>query len=184
MKWAHFLNDNKRCEIFSFNFVMYHFCRSRKSKVKGEDHRRTNKVNVCKITIVLENTRISISCKTMCNIHVQIWLCWKVTGFTHQPFGLEGYCRHGSGVRAGLCQICGTRISVTALRIFSIRSSMELSRPVAVHCHGHLPICPIWACTWAKKLVKFAINWAQTLRNAYLWNCWMDLPHLKFHGHV
>ena len=24
----------------------------------------------------------------------------------------------------------------------------ELSRPVIVHCHGHLPICPIWACPW------------------------------------
>ena len=33
-----------------------------------------------------------------------------------------------------------------------------------------------------QKHVKFATNWVQTLRNAYLWNCWMDLPHLKFHG--
>ena len=68
----------------------------------------------------------------------------------------EGYCRHGSGGRpggrAGGCQTCGTHISVTAWRIFSIRSSMELSRPVVVHCHGNLPICPIWACPWAKNL--------------------------------
>ena len=79
---------------------------------------------------------------------------------TPQPFGLEGYCRHGSGGwmggraggRAGGCQTCGTHISVTAWRIFSIRSSMELSRPVVVHCHGNLPICPIWACPWAKNL--------------------------------
>ena len=28
----------------------------------------------------------------------------------------------------------------------------ELSRPVIVHCHGHLPICPIWACPWTKNL--------------------------------
>ena len=54
------------------------------------------------------------------------------------------------GGRAGGCQICGTHISVTAWRIFSIRSSVELSRPLVVHCHGHLPICPIWACPWAK----------------------------------
>ena len=33
-----------------------------------------------------------------------------------------------------------------------------------------------------QKLVKFATNGVQTLRNAYLWNCWMDLHHLKFHG--
>ena len=25
-------------------------------------------------------------------------------------------------------------------------------RPLVVHCHGHLPICPIWACPWAKNL--------------------------------
>ena len=72
--------------------------------------------------------------------------------FTPQPFGLEGYCRHGSGGRAGGCQTCGTHISVTTWLIFSIRSSMELSRPVVVHCHGNLPICPIWACPWAKNL--------------------------------
>ena len=48
--------------------------------------------------------------------------------------------------RAGGCQTCGTHISVTAWWIFSVRSSMELSRPVVVHCHAHLPICPIWAC--------------------------------------
>ena len=80
----------------------------------------------------------------------------QVQVFTPQPFGLEGYCRHGSGGRAGGraggCQTCGTHISVTAWRIFSIRSSMELSRPVVVHCHGNLPICPIWACPWAKNL--------------------------------
>ena len=57
-----------------------------------------------------------------------------------------------AGGRAGGCQTCGTHISVTAWRIFSIRSSMELSRPVVVHCHGNLPICPIWACPWAKNL--------------------------------
>ena len=57
-----------------------------------------------------------------------------------------------AGGRVGGCQTCGTHISVTAWWIFSIRSSVELSRPVVVHCHGHLPICPIWACPWAKNL--------------------------------
>ena len=57
-----------------------------------------------------------------------------------------------AGGRAGGCQTCGTHISVTAWRIFSIWSSMELSRPVVVHCHGNLPIFPIWACPWAKNL--------------------------------
>ena len=28
--------------------------------------------------------------------------------------------------------------------------SMELSRPVVVHFHGHLPICPIWVSPWTK----------------------------------
>ena len=32
----------------------------------------------------------------------------------------------------------------------------ELSRPVIVHCHGHLPICPIWACPWTKNLSNLA----------------------------
>ena len=45
--------------------------------------------------------------------------------------------------------------TVTAWLIFSIWSSVELSRPVVVHCHGHLPICPIWACPWAKNLSNF-----------------------------
>ena len=60
-----------------------------------------------------------------------------------------------AGGWAGGCQICGTHISVTAWRIFSIRSSVELSRPVVLHCHSHLPICPIWACPWAKNLSNF-----------------------------
>ena len=57
-----------------------------------------------------------------------------------------------AGGWAGGCQTCGTHISVTAWWIFSVRSSMELSRPVVVHCHAHTPICPIWACPWAKNL--------------------------------
>ena len=52
--------------------------------------------------------------------------------------------------RAAGCPTCGTHISVSTWRIFSIRSSVELSRPVVVHSDGHLPIYPIWACPWAK----------------------------------
>ena len=33
---------------------------------------------------------------------------------------------------------------------------MDLSRPVVVHCHSYLPICPIWACPWAKNLSNHA----------------------------
>ena len=45
-------------------------------------------------------------------------------------------------VRAGSCKICGTHISATAWRIFSVWSSVELSRPLCMHCHAHLLICP------------------------------------------
>ena len=86
--------------------------------------------------------------------------------------------------RAGGCQTGGTHISVTAQWILSIRISVELSRPLAVHWHGHLPICPIWTCPWAKNLSSSTQNWVQTLQIAYLLNCWMDILHLKFHGLV
>ena len=80
----------------------------------------------------------------------------KLLIFTPQPSELEGYCRHGPSGRAGGCQTCGTHISVTARWIFSIRSSVELSRPVVVHRHGHLPICPTSACPWTKNLSNLA----------------------------
>ena len=35
-----------------------------------------------------------------------------------------------------------------------------------------------------QKLVKIGTNRVQTLRNAYLWKCVMDLAHLKFYGLV
>ena len=89
-------------------------------------------------------------------IGVKLFLRGPYAIITPQPSGLEGYCRHGpggrAGGRAGGCQTCGTHISVTAWWIFSVRSSTELSRPVVVHCHAHLPICPIWACPWAENL--------------------------------
>ena len=52
-------------------------------------------------------------------LHVYIYIYMYVYIFTPQPFGLEGYCRHGSGGRAGGCQTCGTHISVKPLDGFS-----------------------------------------------------------------
>ena len=72
-------------------------------------------------------------------------------GISYTALRAGGVLSSGFG-RAGGCQTCGTHISVTAWRMFSIRSSVELSRPVVVHCYGHLPICPIWACPWVKNL--------------------------------
>ena len=100
--------------------------------------------------------------------HFQLWLCgylfprmlfiFSTNGWVfYYPSALRAggvlSSRFGrAGGRAGGCETCGTHISVTAWRIFSIQSSVELSRPVDVHCHGHLPICPIRACPWAKNL--------------------------------
>ena len=102
----------------------------------------TYSVNLPNTTVLTLHNRIIFSCD---RLSVRLSHL-----FTPQPFGLEGYCHGSGGGRAGGCQTCGNYISVTAGRIFSIRSSVELSRPLVVHCHGHLPICPIWACPWAK----------------------------------
>ena len=78
---------------------------------------------------------------------------YKIHFLPLSPPGWRGIVVTGwAGGRAGGCQTCGTHISVTAWWIFSIRSSVELSRPVVVHRHGHLPICPKWACPWPKNL--------------------------------
>ena len=86
-------------------------------------------------------------------------------------------------VRAGSCQTCGTHISATAWRIFSIQSSVELSRPVVVHCHGHCPFAP-YGLAHGPKTCQIRQHWGQTLRNPYFWNHCMDLYHLKFYGIV
>ena len=75
--------------------------------------------------------------------------------FTPQPFGLEGLSSYPSGCGAGWQagpKICGIHISGTAERIFSVQSSVELSRPVVVQHHDHLPICSMWAGQWAKNV--------------------------------
>ena len=56
-------------------------------------------------------------------------------------------------------------ISETAGWIFSIQSSMELSRPEVVHHHDHLPHMGLLV---GQKLVKSDTTGVQTLRNAYL----------------
>ena len=83
--------------------------------------------------------------------------------FTPQPSGLEGHCHHSPGRRVGGCQTCGTHISVTAWQIFSIRSSVELSRPVVVRCHDHLPIC--LGLPMGQKLVKSGSTCARLCRS-------------------
>ena len=58
----------------------------------------------------------------------------------------------GTGGRAGGCQTRKTHLCKHLTDLLHSKFSVELSRPVVVHCHGHLPICPIWACPWAKNL--------------------------------
>ena len=107
------------------------------------DHRQAHSrgLSYCKIVLDLA-TSYNVS---FTENHAFYPSALRAGGVLSSPFGRVGG-------RAGCCQTCGTHISVTARRIFFIRSSVELSRPVVVHCHGHLPICPIWACTWAKNL--------------------------------
>ena len=96
----------------------------------------------------------------------------------------EGYCCQGPGGRPGGCHTCGTHIFVTAWQIFSVPSSVELSRPVVVHCHDHLPICPIWACPWAKNLSNLpqigsrlcGMHISETVGWIYSILSFMDLP--------
>ena len=87
----------------------------------------------------------------VCSVTGKSWWIQHIWHLTTIPLRAGGVLSSRSG-RAGGCQTCGTHISVTAWGIFSIRSSVELSRPVGVHCHSHMPICPIWACPWAKNL--------------------------------
>ena len=80
----------------------------------------------------------------------------KLMHFYASPLWAWGVLSWRSGWAAG-CQNSRTHISVTAWRIFSVGSSMELSGPVVVHSHGPVPICPVWVCPWIKNLS----NWAQ-----------------------
>ena len=88
-----------------------------------------------------------------CKVPAPIWIILLILYPSAPRTGWVLSSRFGRvGARAGGCQTCGTHISVIAWRIFSVRSCMELSRPVVVHGHGHLPIRPIWACPRAKNL--------------------------------
>ena len=74
--------------------------------------------------------------------------------FTLQPFGLEEYCRHGSGGRVGG-------------RLPNLRNPYLCNH---LTDFLHSKFCGI---------IFENTGWIYTI-----WNCWMDLPHLKFHGHV
>ena len=73
----------------------------------------------------------------------------------HMPIGLIWACLWAKNLlnlqRIG-SRLCGRHISETAGWIYPILSFMDLSRPVVVQRHSYLPICPIWACPWAKNL--------------------------------
>ena len=71
---------------------------------------------------------------------------------------------------------------------------MDFSGYVVVHCHSYLPICPIWACSWAKNLSNEAAlgpdfvehisetpGWICTIRSS------MELSRpvvVQHHGHL
>ena len=109
------------------------------------------------------------------------------------PARLEGYCGTASDVVATCpfapyvlvhraktnlepagATLCGSHISDTTGRIYSVWSSMDLPRFVVVQRHGNLPMWPRWACPWSLPL-----GW-----NAYLWNRWTDFLRSKFCGIV
>ena len=52
-------------------------------------------------------------------------------------------------------RLCGSHISETAGWMYPILSSMDLFRPVVVHCHSYLPVCP-----WAENLSNQAALWS------------------------
>ena len=67
----------------------------------------------------------------------------KITFWPLSPLGWKGIViAVWAGGWVGSCHTFGTNIFVTARQIFSVWSSVELSRPVVVYCHSHLPICP------------------------------------------
>ena len=103
--------------------------------------------------------------------------------FTPQPSGLDGYCRHGPGRRVGgrlpdlrNPYLCKRLTDFLHLKFCGI---VQASSCALLWSFAHLPHMGL---PMGQKLVKFATNWVQTLRIPYLWNRWMDVPHLKFHG--
>ena len=102
------------------------------------------------------------------------------------PSGLEGYYYHGPGGRAsggrlpdlGNPYLCNrlTDFLHSKFAVIVWACSGVLSSSFAHLPHMGLPM--------GQKLVKFATSWVQTLQNAFLWNCRMDLRHLKFRGLV
>ena len=100
------------------------------------------------------------------------------TIFTPQPSGLEGYYHHSPGRRLPDLHnpyLCNGLTDFLRSKFCGIvwACSCALSWPFTHMPYMGMPI--------GEKL-KFATNWVQTLQNTFFWNCWMDLPHLSFHG--
>ena len=49
-------------------------------------------------------------------------------------------------------RLCVSDISELLDGFTPFKFLMDLARPVVVHCHSYLPICPIWVCQSAKNL--------------------------------
>ena len=151
MKWAHFLKITNGLRYSHPTLLIYHFCLPR----KFFQARRFQKIIGELTKPIFENLRLlfkiieSRYLVKQCVIN-KYGYAEKLLVFTPGWRGIVVTVQAG-GQEDG-CQPCGTHISVIAWRIFSIRSSMKSSRPVVVHCHDHVPICPIWACPWTKSL--------------------------------
>ena len=109
--------------------------------------------------------------------------------YTPQPSGLERYCRFALGGRLP-----------TAGRVFSVRSSMELSRPEVVQRHGHLPTFPLilfkpWvivmcgfivvslSASYMSRIRIFKCSSVQSIFSYYiLHNCVCTVPYCFYHS--
>ena len=83
-----------------------------------------------------------------CHGHLRIWPIWACPWAKY----LTNLPQIGS-------RLCGTHICETTGWIYPIQSFMDLYRPVVVHRHSYLPICPSLACPWAKNLSNQAAIW-------------------------
>ena len=83
--------------------------------------------------------------------------------FIPQPSGLEGYCRHGSGGRAGGRWLPNLWNPYLCNRLTDFLHSKFCGIIEACSCalSCHLPICPIWACPWAKNLSNLPQIWSR-----------------------
>ena len=111
-------------------------------------------------------SNLGVMCCILRTFHVSsqivanMWVTPSLFSITFYPSALRaGRVLSSRSGRAGGCQTCGTHISVTVWWIFSIRSSVELSRCALSRSYAHLPHMGL---PMGQKLVKFATNWVQT----------------------